>query len=144
MKFNKLFGLLFTVIFVIILYMIIILALKIMYKDVKNGGKKKKLKKSLGLEVVDPGENTSVRNGSILPIRGLITVGRKQDNTVILSDQYVSGYHAKFYVKNGSYFVEDANSTNGTLVNGTKIHGRLQIEEEDEIQIGSLVFKVIG
>ncbi len=144
MGFNKLLGIVFSIIFIIILYVIIIYALKIMSKDVKNGGKKKILKKSLGLEVIDAGENTSMKKGSIIPIRGVITLGRKEDNTFILSDQYVSGYHVKLYVKNENYILQDLNSTNGTIVNGERIKDKVYIQPGDEIQIGSLYFKVIG
>ena len=144
MRFNRLFGLLFTIIFIIILYVIIFLALKIMYKDVKNGGRKKKLKKSLGLEVEDPGENNSLKKGSVIPIRGPITIGRAVDNNVILSDQYVSGSHAKFYVKNDNYFLQDLKSTNGTMLNGVKVNGAIEVQVGDEIKIGTVTFRVIG
>ncbi|MBU3205031.1 FHA domain-containing protein [Clostridium algidicarnis] len=148
MRFNRLFGLLFTVIFIIILYVIIILALRIMYKDVKNGGKssgkKKQLGKSLGLVVEEQGDNLALKKGSVIPIRGSITLGRTEENNVVLSDKYVSSTHAKIYSKNDKYFLEDLKSTNGTILNGVKINGMVEIFVDDQIQIGSLTFKVIG
>ncbi|MBU3207168.1 FHA domain-containing protein [Clostridium algidicarnis] len=148
MRFNRLFGLLFTVIFIIILYVIIILALRIMYKDVKNGGKssgkKKQLGKSLGLVVEEQGDNLALKRGSVIPIRGSITLGRTEENNVVLSDKYVSSTHAKIYSNNDKYFLEDLKSTNGTILNGVKINGQVQIFVGDQIQIGSLTFKVIG
>ncbi|MBB6631522.1 FHA domain-containing protein [Clostridium algidicarnis] len=148
MRFNRLFGLLFTVIFIIILYVIIILALRIMYKDVKNGGKssgkKKQLGKSLGLVVEEQGDNLALKKGSVIPIRGSITLGRTEENNVVLSDKYVSSTHAKIYSKNDKYFLEDLKSTNGTILNGVKINGMVEIFVGDQIQIGSLTFKVIG
>lgn len=144
MGFSKLLGIIFAIIFIVILYLIIIYALKIMYKDVQNGGKKKSINKSLGLEVLEPGENKNLRKGSVIPIRGVISLGRKEDNTLILTDQYVSGHHVKVYVKNEKYAMEDLGSTNGTILNGERISGKVFIEPGDEIQIGSLVLVVIG
>lgn len=141
---NKVLSFIFTAVFIVILYIIIILALRVMYKDVKAGGRKKVLKSSLGLEVIEAGENSTLKNGAIIPIKGVLTMGRKEDNVIMLDDQYVSGHHAKVYVKNSQYILEDLNSTNGTVVNGTNVKGRLYIQIGDEIKIGSLKFRVIG
>jgi len=79
-----------------------------------------------------------------VPIRGVISLGRKEDNTIVLTDQYISGYHAKIFIKNRDFILEDLESTNGTLLNGNRIYGRVKLQEEDEITMGSLTFKVIG
>lgn len=51
----------------------------------------------------------------------VFTVGRKPDNDIMLDNQAVSGHHCKIYQAGDTYFVEDLNSTNGTLVNGKKV-----------------------
>jgi hypothetical protein len=127
-----------------IIYIIIILALRIMYKDVKNGDKRRVLKKSLGLEVISSGSNPNLKKGGIVPIRGQLTLGRKEDNMVILNDPYVSSYHAKIYVKNTEYLIEDLGSTNGTLLNDEKLEGKAYLNPGDEVKIGSVLFRVIG
>ncbi|WP_163193718.1 FHA domain-containing protein [Clostridium thermarum] len=134
----------FIILFILIIYIIIFMALRIMYKDVKNGDKKKILKKSWGLEVIAVPENSNLGKGSIIPINRLITIGRKEDNMVILNDPYASGYHAKVYVRNTDYYIEDLNSTNGTLLNEEKVEGKVMLEPGDEIRIGTTLFKVIG
>ncbi|MEW8956756.1 FHA domain-containing protein [Clostridium sp.] len=142
---NKILSFAFTAIFIVILYSIIIFSLRIMAKDVRNGGKKKRLKKaSLGLEVMSPGENNTLKAGAVIPINGEITIGRRNDNSIILSDQYVSGYHAKIYLRNNQCIIEDLRSTNGTFINGEDVRGKRYIEEGDKIKIGSVVFKIIG
>lgn len=147
MNFMKLMSFVFTIVFIVIIYFIIFYALKIMYKDVKNGGKRKNsgtAYSELGLEVLNPGDNENLKKGSVVPIRGVISLGRKEDNTIVLTDQYVSGYHAKIFIKNRDFILEDLDSTNGTFLNGSRIYGRVKLEEEDEITMGSLTFKVIG
>lgn len=145
MNFTKLMSAVFGVIFIIILYAIIYYSLKIMYKDVKGGGRKKvpARRKAHGLEVLESGENKSLKIGSIIPVRTTITIGRKEDNSIVLRDQFVSGYHAKLYVRNNEFFIEDLESTNGTFINNKKICGRVKLKIEDEIKLGSTAFKVI-
>lgn len=50
-----------------------------------------------------------------------MTIGRKPDNDIMLDNQAVSGHHCKIYQSGDTYFVEDLNSTNGTMVNGKKV-----------------------
>ncbi|MBI2069406.1 MAG: FHA domain-containing protein [Elusimicrobia bacterium] len=50
-----------------------------------------------------------------------MTVGRKDDNDIIIDNPAVSGHHCKIYLQSDVFFVEDLNSTNGTYVNEKKI-----------------------
>ena len=130
---------------IIIIYFIIIYALKIMYTDTKSVvKKKKKLKKATyALEVINSGDNTSLKAGSIIPISGNLTIGRKSDNTVILDDKYASSHHMKIYIKNNEYVLEDLDSTNGTKVNDVKIRNTITLKIGDIIKVGTATFKLI-
>lgn len=142
--FSKL-SLIFKIFIIAVIYLIIAFALRIMYKDMKSGDKKRvKIKRTFGLEVVDGGMNNMVRKGSVIPIDREVTIGRKEDNTVVLAEEYISGHHARIYMKNNNYIFEDLNSTNGTIVNGQKIQEKVYIRPGDKIEIGTIVFKVIG
>ncbi|MBD7911108.1 MULTISPECIES: FHA domain-containing protein [Clostridium] len=145
MDFSKFSAIVFGIAFIIILYVIIYFALKIMYKDVKGGGRRKRPqgKKSYGIEVLEVDGNENLKKGTVIPVRGVVTLGRKDDNSVILSDQHVSGNHARFVIKNNILFIEDLNSTNGTFVNGRKVAGKAKLFGKDEIKIGSTSFKVL-
>ena len=145
MDITKIISFVFGIIFIVLLYLIIYYALKIMYKDVKTGGKKKNNQstKKFGIEVINPGSNTELEQGSVFIVRREITIGRKEDNMIILSEPFVSGNHCKIYIKNNGLFVEDLNSTNGLYVNEEKVNGTLKLVPEDEIKIGSAIFKVL-
>lgn len=146
MSFSKMVGLVFGLIFIIILYVIIYYALKIMYKDVKNGGKKRRppiTNGNYGLEIIKSGDAKGLKEGSIIPIRSDLTIGRKEGNSVVIADQHVSANHAKILVRNNGLFLEDLNSTNGTYLNGNKLKGRVKLSNKDEIIIGSGVFKIL-
>lgn len=145
MGFSKIMTIVFGVAFIIVLYFIIYYALKIMYKDVKGGGRRRKssARKNYGIELLSVGENSGLEEGSILLLNGVITIGRKDGNTVKLTDQYVSGNHAKIVVKNNEVLIEDLNSTNGVFINEEKVTGYAKLRANDKIRIGSATFKVI-
>ena len=65
-----------------------------------------------------------------------ITIGRKEGNTIRLTERNVSRKHAKLAKSNGTVFIEDLASHNGIKVNGDRIAGRAPIAEGDRIQIG--------
>ena len=69
-------------------------------------------------------------------IRDEITIGRKEGNTIRLTERNVSRRHAKLLKPNGSVFIEDLTSYNGIKVNGDRIAGRAPVNEGDRIQIG--------
>lgn len=147
MDFRKLMSLFFGIVFIIFLYSIIYYALKIMYRDVKGGGKKRKgtVQKAHGLEVLSSMNENQLRVGSVIPVTSTITLGRKDDNSLIINnDHFVSSYHAKIYVRNNEFYLEDLASTNGTYVNEEKISGRIRLRINDTVRLGSTVFKVIG
>ncbi len=145
MSFSKISAVVFGIAFIIILYAIILFALRIMYKDVKGGGRRRSnnSRKSYGIEVVNITDSSNIKKGSVIPIRGVVTIGRKEENAVVLSDPHVSGQHAKFLIKNNILYVEDLNSTNGTYVNEKHISGKVKLFGKDEIRIGTTVFRVL-
>lgn len=146
MDFTKAIAAIFGLFFIVILYVIIYYALKIMYKDLKNGGKKRRTSnsnKNYGLEVIRVDNNLDLKEGSIIPIRSNLTIGRKNENSIVLLDQHVSGNHAEIIIRNNKVYLEDLHSTNGTFLNGVLINGRKQLSNKDEIRIGSSIFRIV-
>src|SRR3954469_24687224 len=68
--------------------------------------------------------------------RDVITIGRKEGNTIRLTERNVSRAHAKLSKENGHGVVEDLKSFNGIKLNGDRIDGRVHVHEGDTIQIG--------
>ncbi|HKA90270.1 MAG TPA: FHA domain-containing protein [Haliangiales bacterium] len=75
-------------------------------------------------------------------IRDEITIGRKEGNTIRLTERNVSRRHARILKANGSVFVEDLDSYNGVKVNGQRIQGRVPVTEQDRIQIGDYLLEL--
>lgn len=147
MSFQKLIAGVFAILFIIVLYIIIYYALKIMYKDVKGGNKGRsssnRVKTAYGLEVINAGQNSNLKKGSLIHVRNSVTIGRKEDNAIVLSDSFVSSNHAKLYIRNNEFYIEDLDSTNGTYINNNKVSGRVKLRVNDEIKIGTVIFKVM-
>ncbi|MDR1675138.1 MAG: FHA domain-containing protein, partial [Tannerella sp.] len=66
----------------------------------------------------------------------IIRIGKAEDNDFVADDAYVSRYHAKLIRdENGNLFIEDADSTNGTFVNGDQVI-RKKIRATDHVTLG--------
>jgi hypothetical protein len=66
-----------------------------------------------------------------------VTIGRQSDCTVPLNDQNVSRQHAQISPARGAYVVVDLGSTNGTMVNGTRISAETRLSDGDILSFGS-------
>lgn len=67
------------------------------------------------------------------------SIGRWEDNDVVVDDRWVSRYHARVCHKGELYTIEDLGSKNGTIVNGRRIGGPTTLGDGDEIQVTPLV-----
>lgn len=77
-----------------------------------------------------------VKGRHIVPGSRPIMLGRTPDNTVPLDDPRVSRHHARLYCHEGALWIEDLDSTNGTLVNGERIIEPTQLAVGDVIEVG--------
>ncbi|MEJ2362084.1 MAG: FHA domain-containing protein [Gammaproteobacteria bacterium] len=71
----------------------------------------------------------------LLLTRGVMSIGRKLDNDIRLEDTTVSSHHARLMSQDEGIFIEDCDSTNGTLVNGIAVQRR-KLKSGDVVVIG--------
>lgn len=69
-----------------------------------------------------------------------ITIGRKETNDIHIDNLAVSGNHAVVVTILNDSFLEDLNSTNGTLVNGKQVQKHF-LQDGDVIEIGKYKLK---
>jgi pSer/pThr/pTyr-binding forkhead associated (FHA) protein len=75
--------------------------------------------------------------GTSIPLgTGPITIGRGQDATLVLTDEYASAHHARLAQRDGQWWVEDLGSTNGTYVDGVRITGPRPVAAGMPIRVG--------
>ncbi|MGE0706448.1 MAG: FHA domain-containing protein [Planctomycetota bacterium] len=65
-----------------------------------------------------------------------ITIGSKEENTVVLSGEGVSRYHAEIVFEDGGWSVKDLGARNGIFVAGEKVDV-YELKDGDEVQIGT-------
>ena len=71
-----------------------------------------------------------------------ITIGRGNENDIVLDDGKVSRQHHCFFCeKDGKYFIIDNNSANGVYVNGVRITEETAVLPDTDVTIGSKVIK---
>ena len=92
----------------------------------------------LQLKVIEPQE----RYGQAFEVGEEVTVGRAAGCGVRVEDAYTSSLHARLYRRNGSLWVEDLGSTNGTWVNAERIGTTAKLGKGDLLQVGGTVFEV--
>lgn len=76
-------------------------------------------------------------------VRDEITIGRKEGNTIRLTDRNVSRRHAKLQKQNGGYVLQDLGSYNGTVINGTRLSDQRALKMGDQIVIGDYKLNIV-
>ena len=82
-----------------------------------------------------------LREGERFDLFGGLSIGRAGDADVNIDDRYASGLHARVYSRGGRFYVEDMNSTNGTLLNDATVNGEAELVPGDLIRIGDTEFR---
>ena len=78
--------------------------------------------------------------GKEFSFQDTISIGRSENNDIVLKDDIVSRQHARIEFRNNAYVIYDLGSHNGIQVNNTRItEGALK--DADLIQVGSTVFQ---
>jgi hypothetical protein len=94
---------------------------------------------ALKLKVVEPPEH----KGASFDLADEVKIGRAATNTVALpDDSYASQLHARIFRRDGSLYIEDLGSTNGTFLNRKQVTGPIAIKRGDRIQVGRTVLEV--
>jgi pSer/pThr/pTyr-binding forkhead associated (FHA) protein len=71
-----------------------------------------------------------------------ITMGRANDATLVLNDDYASSRHARIFPQDGQWLVEDLGSTNGTYLDRQKVTRAMPVPVGVPIRIGKTVLEL--
>ncbi len=77
-----------------------------------------------------------LRAGERFDLIGGLSIGRSAEADVRIEDRYASGLHARIFSRDGRTYIEDMNSTNGTLVNDATLRGEAELIDGDVVRIG--------
>jgi len=67
-----------------------------------------------------------------------------RQGALAVADDFASNQHARFQIAHGLWYVKDLGSTNGTWLNGRRIHSAQALKKGDKIKIGHTVVTVVS
>lgn len=71
-----------------------------------------------------------------------VLVGRSPECTLVLTDDFASGRHARLVPVEGGWAVEDLGSTNGTVLDGAPLGGLTAVQAGSRLTIGRTVLEL--
>jgi len=81
--------------------------------------------------------------GTTIPLAASsILLGRAQEATLVLEDDYASGRHARLFPQGSRWFIEDLGSTNGTYLADQQLTRALPVELGVPVRIGKTVIEL--
>ena len=88
---------------------------------------------------VHPAEGGKLR---AVRLEAATTIGRAPECELRVDDTYASQQHARIFGRNGSWYVEDLGSTNGTFVNEQRLAAPAMLTPGDRIRVGTTVLEL--
>ncbi len=137
--------------FLALLWLFVLAALRVVRSD---------LYAASGLRTLVPGRRSPLSGGRARTPRQLIvthgalagtrvsldakpiTMGRADDSTLVLDDDYASTRHARLSLQGEEWYVEDLGSTNGTYLDRAKVSGPTRVPLGVPIRIGKTVIEL--
>jgi serine phosphatase RsbU (regulator of sigma subunit) len=71
-----------------------------------------------------------------------VKVGRSSSAHLSLSDRFLSRLHARFFLRDGEWWLEDLGSRNGTHLNDIRLEEPTQVKEGDTVRVSGCVLRV--
>ena len=71
-----------------------------------------------------------------------LLLGRADDSTLVLTDDYASERHARLSRRGDDWYVEDLGSTNGTYLDRAKVTTAVRVPTNTPIRIGKTVIEL--
>ncbi|KAA2263733.1 FHA domain-containing protein [Solihabitans fulvus] len=138
--------------FLVLLWLFVLAALRVVRSD---------LYAASGLRVSAPGFRKAARKGSrgkaprqLVVTHGAlagtrialdgrpILIGRADDSTLVLDDDFASTRHARLSLRGTDWYVEDLGSTNGSYLDRAKVTAPLRVPLGVPIRIGKTVIEL--
>ncbi|MFZ9668981.1 MAG: FHA domain-containing protein [Solirubrobacterales bacterium] len=88
--------------------------------------------------------SSNLEPGTRFDLFGGATLGRSGEAEIAFSDRYASGIHARVYPRGERFFIEDMNSTNGTLLDGAPVIGETELADGALVAIGDTSFRFVS
>ena len=130
-------------IFVFAVYMFILSIVRLIYLDIADA-KRREGSSGSGyayLKLVNLRRNLDFKMHESYSIKESALIGRSKRCQVYIDDPYMSKNHAKIFLRDGQFFIEDQGSTNGSYLNGRKLPDHpVKLKDSDKLSFGNISF----
>ncbi len=127
----------------ILLYAFLAAVMRLLWRDLRQAStSSSEAVQHGGRLIVIQAEGEMPAVGDAFPLQPVTSIGRSPDNTVVIPDIYVSAQHALLAWREGQWWLEDRDSTNGTLLNATRISSATVVSSGDVIGVGRVQLRV--
>jgi pSer/pThr/pTyr-binding forkhead associated (FHA) protein len=123
--------------FLLVLYLFLIRAFASLWRSLRVETELA-ARNALGYLIVQRTHAQGPRVGERLPLRAVSSVGRDAANDVVINDEAASARHALIELADGSWWIQDEGSTNGTVLNGSRLTRRERLHDGDVVEIGRI------
>jgi pSer/pThr/pTyr-binding forkhead associated (FHA) protein len=124
----------------VLLYLFLWKIYQTLQRDIRQNSRTLALQEKPGIQL-----EAKLENGEINKYRFRqteILIGRASNCDISLPDGVLSSVHARIAFHHAQWWVEDADSTNGTFLNGSKVMVPTVIISGDELKCGKTAFTV--
>ena len=138
--------------FLALLWVFVLFSLRVVRSDLYGAAGLRALVPGGGRSMGRGGRNRAARQ--LLVIQGPLTgtrisldsrpilIGRADDSTLVLDDDYASTRHARIAQQGDDWYVEDLGSTNGTYLDRAKVTGPTRVPLGVPVRIGKTVIEL--
>ena len=126
----------------LLLYAFLVAVLLMLWRDLRQVTTDHTPARPGGQLVVLQTESEVLAVGDTFSLQAVTSVGRSPSNTIVIPDTYASAQHSLLTWREGQWWLEDLDSRNGTLLNGTPIGDPTVISTGDVIGVGRTHLKL--
>ena len=123
--------------------MFILSIVKLVYLDITDAKRHDMAQKGgYGyLKLINLRRNLKFKMHESYSIKENTLIGRSKRCQVYIDDPFLSKNHARVFLKDGSFYVEDLGSTNGSFLNGRRLGNQpVRIKDSDKLSFGNISF----
>ncbi|AOT69097.1 FHA domain-containing protein [Geosporobacter ferrireducens] len=136
-------SLVFRYLFILIIYLFIFGIIRLIYLDIKSIGGSV-IQEDTYLKLINRKDTLPFKVKEVYPLAASVIIGRKNESDIVIKDPFISNQHAQISLDEGSYFLEDLDSANGTYLNGERIMDAVKLQNGDRIKIGQIEFLYVS
>ena len=130
-------------VFVVIVYVFIISVIRLVYLDITDS-KRRESTAGTGLaylKLINLRRELKFKMYESYSIKEIAYIGRSKKCQIYIADPYLSKTHARVFLRDGNFYIEDLKSTNGSYLNGRKLPDHpVRIKDSDKLTFGSISF----